>query len=172
MTLLRCCPHCGHELETRCLDGVDRRTCRQAGCGYVHWDNPVPVVAGLVLYEDGVLLARHRLWPADRFSLITGYLERHESPEPAVRRELREELGLETRAAQFIGHYPFQAKNQLIIAYALHAHGDVQLSDEIVETRLVPRGDLPHYDFGPFEITRTVVHDWLRVSTTTLMQQA
>ena len=162
MVLQRFCPQCGGELEMRFVHGINRRACRKTGCDYVHWDNPVPVVAGLIVHRNCLLLARNHLWPLGRFSIITGYVEHQEAPENAVRREVYEELDLTADSVQFVGHYLFKNKNQLIIAYALNTHGEPKLGDEIAETRAVPIGDLAHYDFGPFQITHAIVLDWLR----------
>ncbi|MCC6968381.1 MAG: NUDIX domain-containing protein [Nitrospira sp.] len=102
----------------------------------------MPVVAGVVVYNHSLLLARNRQWPARRFSLITGYLERHEVPEQAIRRELTEELGLVAGSVQFVGHYLFERKNQLRIAYVVDAQGVPKLSDEIAEMRMIPISDV------------------------------
>ena len=42
------CPRCGSRLSTAELDGVERGRCDSDGCGFVHWDNPVPVAAVLL----------------------------------------------------------------------------------------------------------------------------
>ncbi|MBS0153518.1 MAG: NUDIX domain-containing protein [Nitrospira sp.] len=165
MNMSRYCPQCGNELKLQSVDCVERLACQETGCHYVHWDNPVPVVAGLVIYQKALLLARNQLWPAGRFSLITGYLGRHEAPEQAMRRELDEELGLTAESVRFIGHYPFGMKNQFLIAYALRTLGELKLSDEIAEVRAVPLNEVEKYDFGPFELTRIIVHDWIKAST-------
>lgn len=164
MTVPCFCPQCGHELTLRHVDGVDRRVCRSPECHYVHWDNPVPVVAGVIVYNNCLLLARNQLWPAGQFSLITGFVERHEAPEDTVCRELSEELGLTAHSVRFLRHYPFKDKNQLLIAFAVDAQGEPELSNEIAEIRTIPLSDLAHYDFHPFELTRTIVHEWLKSS--------
>jgi NADH pyrophosphatase NudC (nudix superfamily) len=46
--------------------------------------NPVPVVAALIEYQGKIVLARNAQWPEGMFSLVTGYLEKHETPEDAV----------------------------------------------------------------------------------------
>lgn len=161
MAITRYCMQCGHALQAQHVDQVERLVCSEADCGYVHWDNPVPVAAGLIVYNNALLLARNRQWPAGLFSLITGYIERHETPEETMRRELHEELGLAADSVRFIGHYLFKQKNQLLIAYALEAHGEPKLSDEIAEIRTVPLSDIAHYDFSPFTLTQTIVHDWV-----------
>lgn len=161
MTSPRYCPQCGHELKSQRIDQVDRRACPKSDCHYVHWDNPVPVVAGVIVYNNSLLLARNQQWPVGLFSLITGYIERHETPEETVRRELDEELGLAAESVRFVGHYLFKQKNQLLIAYALEARGEPKLSAEIAEIRMIPLSDVAHYDFSPFTLTQTIVHDWV-----------
>lgn len=165
MTLYRYCPQCGLELAIRRLNGGYRQACTGSDCDYVHWNNPLPVVAGLVIWRQRVLLARNALWPSGHFSLITGYLDHKEAPEEAAHRELYEELGLIAESVRFIGHYLFRDKNQLLIAYALKAYGELSLGAEIAEVREVPLGALAAYDFGPFGITRLIVHDWLASSS-------
>lgn len=160
--LFQYCPKCAHSLVVNQFDGVDRSVCEKAGCGFVLWDNPVPVVAGLVEYQGSILLARNALWPKGLFSFITGYLERNESPEQAIIRETQEELGLTAEVSRFIGHYPFNKKNQLIIAFALQALGEVDLGDEIVETLLVPRATIGEHDFGPLTLSAKIVADWVK----------
>jgi hypothetical protein len=46
--------------------GRERLACG-AGCGFVHWDNPAPVVAALVEYHGRVVLARNQGWAAGAF---------------------------------------------------------------------------------------------------------
>ena len=54
-------------------------------------------VTGLIQDDDGrVLLLRHRFWPAGSWGMPSGYMKRGERLEDAVRRELREETGLES----------------------------------------------------------------------------
>ena len=115
---MKYCPDCASRLELKCLDGIDRKACPSPGCGFVHWDNPVPVVAALVQYQGKVVLARNSQWPEGMFSLVTGYLERSETPEGAVVREVKEELGLNGEVQDFIGCYSFAEKNQIILAHS------------------------------------------------------
>ena len=113
------CPRCATPLAMGAVDqGPPRLRCPDSACGFVHWDNPVPVVAAVVEHEGEVILARNRLWPPKMFALITGFLEK-DDPDPAsgVLREVEEELGLQGRVGGFIGHYPFERMNQIIIAY-------------------------------------------------------
>lgn len=158
----RYCPVCAAPLEWRPVESGERLACSAAACGFVHWDNPIPVVAGFVETEDGVVLARNAAWPEGAFSMITGFLERDETPEAAIAREAKEELGVEAVDVRFIGVYPLFRRNQLIVAYAVLAMGKARASAEIAEVRLVAREDLPNYDFGQFVLPARIVSDWLK----------
>lgn len=154
-TAYRYCPQCAGPLERRAIDGHERSCC--GGCGFVFWDNPVPVVAALVECAGGILLARNRQWPAGQFGLITGFLERDETPEAGVLREVAEELGLAATAVSWIGNYPFSRQNQLLLAYHVVADGELRLNEELAEVRLITPDRLRAWDFG----TGLAVRDWL-----------
>ena len=159
---MKYCPVCASSLAPRLLDEIERLACSAPHCQFVHWDNPVPVVAALVQYRDQVILARNAQWPGPIFSLITGYLERGETPEQAVLREVQEELGLQGKINAFIGHYSAFKKNQLILAYWVQAQGELKLGKEIAEIRLLTYLELVSYEFGGLEITAQIVNDVLQ----------
>ena len=122
------CPQCATPLIDAEHGGRLRRVCPDASCGFIHWDNPVPVVAAVVEHEGKIILARNVAWPASFYALITGFLEREESPEIGVQREVEEELGLQPQGANHIGVYEFTRNNQLIVAYHVPATGTVRLN--------------------------------------------
>jgi NADH pyrophosphatase NudC (nudix superfamily) len=151
------CPRCGRTLVAGEAGGSERRLCPDTACGYVHWDNPVPVVAALVELDGRIVLARNVAWPEKSFGLVTGFLERDEAPESAVAREVAEELGLATISTDLIGLYPFPRMNQLIIAYHVVASGDIVLNEELAEVRLFAPDRVKPWEFG----TGLAVRDWL-----------
>jgi len=122
------------------------------------------VIAALVMLDGSYVLARNASWPNGIFSLITGYLEKNETPPQAVARETQEELGLLGQVQELIGTYIHKEKNQLILAYAINASGTPRLNEELVEYKLIPAAQLGKYDFGPLYITRQIVQDWLTSS--------
>lgn len=128
----------------------------------MNWDNPVPVAAALVQYRQDIVLARNSQWPPGEFSLITGYLERGETPGEAAIREVKEELGLDAEVGGFIGCYSLREKNQLILAHWIVASGELQTNDEIAEIRLLSRADLSRWKFGRFALTSEIVSRWLQ----------
>jgi NAD+ diphosphatase len=115
MTEFKYCPLCGKGLTKNIVDGKDVLCCPSDNCGYVFWNNPIPVVAAIIERDGKVLLARNKEWPEKVFGLITGFLEKGETPEEAVKREVKEEVGLDSEIVEFVGVYSFIDRNQLII---------------------------------------------------------
>jgi len=114
---MKYCPLCGKPLMRLPLSGRERLACSEPRCGFVHWNNPIPVVAAIVEHDDHVVLVRNVGWPSHWYGLVTGFLESGEMPEEAVLREVEEEIGLPARFGSYIGMYEFHRSNQLIIAY-------------------------------------------------------
>jgi len=154
---MKYCPQCGNELIQTEIDGSERMICSSASCNYVLWDNPTPVVAAIIEHDDAVLLVRNKGWPEKMYGLVSGFLERGETPEDAAVREVKEELGLEGEIAGFVGYYSFFQMNQLILAFHVKAAGEVALGDEIEEVKYVSPERLRPWPFG----TGPAVRDWL-----------
>jgi NADH pyrophosphatase NudC (nudix superfamily) len=155
---LKFCPRCAEPLISRELSGRGRLSCPSAECGYVFWDNPIPVVAALVEHGEHVLLVRNRGWPQGWYGLVAGFLEREEDPEEGALREVREELNLEGEIVSLIGLYSFPQKNEIIMAYHVRAHGEIRLGEELEDFKLIRPGKLRPWPFG----TGLAVRDWLK----------
>ena len=151
------CPRCAQPLENVAEGALTRQRCPDKACGFVHWNNPVPVVAAIIEHEGQVLLARNKLWPAKFFGLVTGFLEKDETPEVGVLREVAEETGLEGRIEGFVGHYGFAQMNQLIIAFHVSAAGPITLNEELAEYKRLPPEKVRPWPSG----TGHAMRDWL-----------
>jgi NAD+ diphosphatase len=137
------------------------RSVCSAKCGFIHYDNPTPVVAAVVEHNGKVVLAHNRARPQTLrsfYGLITGFLERGESPEQCALREVKEELGLDATAATLIGVYLFEQMNQVIIAYHVPANGTITLNQELDDFRHVPLQECKAWPSG----TGFALRDWLR----------
>ncbi len=96
------CPRCAVLLETQQLNDLPRRVC--PSCGYIYWNNPLPVAGAAVIDERGwLLLARRAEEPnTGWWNLPAGFMEWGESAERAARREVREETGAEIEITGFL----------------------------------------------------------------------
>ena len=155
---MKFCPQCGLPLSPKVIDDAERLGC-VGNCGFIHWDNPIPVVAALVRVAGSFLLARNARWPPGFFSLISGFLEAGEKPDAAIVRETYEELGLKSEKATFVGHYSFPQMNQIIIAYVVEASGVPEPNSEIAELKWLSFDELKAYEFGPLKLSEAVVKD-------------
>jgi NADH pyrophosphatase NudC (nudix superfamily) len=156
----RFCPRCATSLAwiTQAEDGGDRQRLRCPACGWTHWNNPTPVLAAVVQYQDRILLARNAAWTNRFFALITGFMEAGETPQEGIAREIAEETNLQARSIELIGVYDFQRMNQVIIAYHAHCEGEVKLSPELAEYKLFEYGKVRCWPAG----TGYALADWLR----------
>ncbi len=159
----RFCPVCAAELAliTAAEDGGDKERLRCPACDFTHWNNPTPVLAAVIECTDRggkVLLARNAAWQGRFFGLITGFMEAGESPEEGIRREIAEETSLEVDSLSLLGVWDFQRMNQIIIAYHAAARGEIKLSPELAEYKLLAPEDVRCWPQGTGQALAT----WLR----------
>ena len=151
------CPLCGKKLQDKEIDGIKRKACSSNTCTFVHWDNPTPVVAAIVELDGKVIMIRNKGWPENMFGIVSGFLERGETPDDAIVREVKEELGLNGRIESFIGYYTFPEMNQLILTFHIAAKGEIIIGDELEEIRVVEPERIKPWTFG----TGPAVKKWL-----------
>lgn len=160
MSEFKYCPICAAPLIQRVDEGeVGKLRLACPDGHWTHWDNPLPVLAAIVEIDGQILLARNAAWEEGMFALITGFMERDETPEQGVARELKEETNLDAEQITLIGVYEFIRKNELIIAYHVKASGSIQLSEELLEYRLLAPASLRPWRAG----TGHAVADWMRM---------
>lgn len=149
------------------------------GCGREEYPRTDPAVICLVHDGEGengshVLLARQPSWPAQRYSVLAGFVEAGESLEDCVVREIGEEVGLAVRDVRYLGNQPWPFPRSLMIGFAAVADRSdpLALADgEIAEARWVSRdlvrqalangGKLDDFGLpGGVSIARHMVEAW------------
>ena len=160
ITEYRFCPICASPLALRneLEDAGLTERLRCPACDFTHWNNPTPVLAAIVELDGHVLLARNAAWQHRMMGLITGFMEAGETPEQGIAREIGEETGLSVSALSLVGVHDFQRMNQVIITYHAVAHGEVRLSPELAEYRLLRPEQVKCWRAG----TGLALADWLR----------
>ncbi|HJU93857.1 MAG TPA: NUDIX domain-containing protein [Pyrinomonadaceae bacterium] len=86
------------------------------------------VTAGAVIFNDKgqVLLLKHRFRSGSGWGLPGGFLEKGEQPLEALKRELREEIGMEVESAKIFLARSFKKPRQVEILFLCRANGDVK----------------------------------------------
>ncbi|HVV66210.1 MAG TPA: NAD(+) diphosphatase [Rhizomicrobium sp.] len=105
------CARCG--APTGLIDAGYRRHCES--CGADHFPRTDPVVIMLAIDGDRCLVGRGRQFPPGMFSALAGFIEPGETIEEAVRRELKEESGIETGAVTYKFNQPWPFPSSLMI---------------------------------------------------------
>lgn len=99
------CPRCG---GPRPADNVGQSPLRCPTCGFTFYFNPTVAAACFIFDSEGrVLLIRRAKDPsAGKFGVPGGFIDFGESAEDGMRREVREEVGLELTNVRFVVSYP------------------------------------------------------------------
>lgn len=75
----------------------------------------------------------------DKYVLVAGFVNLHESLEECVKREVKEELGLDVLNLDYIASYPMDNKDNLMVAYKTSVDGLISLSSEVREVKFVKK---------------------------------
>jgi ADP-ribose pyrophosphatase len=149
----RFCPRCGSEGEHR----GSSFTC--AGCGYVAWANSVPGVHAVIEQDGRILLGRRAFDPgAGLWGLPGGFLEEGEAPDVGLKREVREETGLEIEPGELFGSWLQPHGERTVLCLLWHARvlgGAERAADDVLELRWFGADDLPE-DIGPSAFSEAV----------------
>jgi len=102
-------------------------------------------VAGVVINDkEQVLLLKHVFRPGSGWGIPGGFIESREQPEDAIKRELKEEVGLGLSDIKLLTVVTHKHVNQVIIAYACRPASELTASSfEIQQAQWFDVADLP-----------------------------
>lgn len=135
------CGHCG--AATRIHDGGWKITC--TSCATTQFPRVDPVVIMLVSKGVNCVLAREPRFPEKMYSTLAGFVEPGEDIRSAVRRETREEIGLDLGQIDFFGSQPWPFPHSLMIGCVAEAIGDDTLTvdkRELADARWFGRSEV------------------------------
>lgn len=132
------CPHCGR------------------------YNNRAITIDALIIKNDSILLIKRALEPFKGYwALPGGHLEWDQTAEDAVRKEVKEETGLEVVSMQFLRVYTNPGRDprqKITLAYQVTAIGDPVAGDDAKEYKWFELKNLPDLGFDH----RQIIEDYLK----------
>ncbi len=152
----RFCSACGSPLRRH--GTILAKVCE--ACGFTMFPRISPAVIVLVERQGKVLLARASRFAENLYSVLAGFAEPGETLEDTVRREVREEVGVEVSDIRYFGSQPWPYPDSLMIGFtASWADGEIVTdNDEISDARWFPADNLPKIP-DRLSISRSLI-DW------------
>jgi NAD+ diphosphatase len=152
------CGRCGSPTEASATELA--RMC--PSCGASYYPRITPAVIMLVEHEGRVLLARRAGFSSPFHSVLAGFVEPGETLEDTVRREVREEAGVELEDVRYFGSQPWPFPSQLMIGFVARAKSDELRIDEseLEDAGWFRPDELPNIP-GTFTIARRLIDDFV-----------
>jgi ADP-ribose pyrophosphatase YjhB (NUDIX family) len=157
------CPRCGAELAG------DASRLRCDACGFIVYASSKPTAGALCVENGRILLARRAHPPFQGFwDIPGGFLEEGEDPLDGLRRELKEETGLDVEPERFLGIWMDRYGGDSTAEATLNLYwtarvvgGQPAPADDVAELRWFDRDELPGREGLAFENVPLVLAAWL-----------
>lgn len=127
---------------------------KKCDCDLCKFNNPRPSTAGIIIKDGELLVAKRAQDPLKgEWDFLGGYIGEGETPEEAHKREIKEELGIDSDVT-FLGSFPGTAQYKdfehpvLSFAYLTELKGEIKLNrDENSELKWIPIKELKNIAF-------------------------
>jgi NAD+ diphosphatase len=135
--LNRCCVRCGGRV--RAMEGGWRRSC--LACGLDAYPRTDPAVIMCITHSGRCLLGHEHRFPEKMYSTLAGFIEAGDDIENAVRREIKEEVGIDVGDVRYVASQPWPFPHSLMIGCWGEALSDAIALDktEIADARWFSR---------------------------------
>jgi NAD+ diphosphatase len=135
------CGRCGARTHHK----KDERAKECPRCGLIDYPVVSPAIIVAIVKDRKILLARARRFTAQFYSVLAGFVETGETLEECVKREVKEEVGLDVDSITYFGSQPWPFPNSLMVAFtAKHAGGEIGIdATEIVDAQWFNADRLP-----------------------------
>jgi NAD+ diphosphatase len=157
----RYCGRCGTPTRLSARE----RSAQCPHCGLHAYPRLAPAIIVTVERGNEILLGQGRGFRGT-YSALAGFAEPGETLEEAVRREVREEVGVELGLVHYFGSQPWPFPHSLMIGFvATWSSGEIQVDgEEIVDARWFKADALPAIP-PPLSIARRLIDDWVSRQT-------
>lgn len=132
------------------------------GCGHIAYPRLSPAVIVAVTKGDKLLLARNKNFTTGIYSVLAGFVEAGETLEECVKREIKEEAGIEIKNIRYFGSQSWPFPNSYMLAFtAEHESGEIQIGEnEIADAGWFGVEELPQIP-GRLSISRELI-EWFK----------
>jgi len=143
------CPCCAAALAAGHIDGRTRRYC--TNCGFVRYENPLPVVVAVAVKDGRFVLIRRGIPPKKGYwGCPSGFVECGETPEEACLRELEEEAGVRGEIRRLLRVVRLEDTelygDMLVVTYLVEVvEGDPTPGEEADAAGYFNPGEIPSY---------------------------
>jgi NAD+ diphosphatase len=163
----RFCGVCGS--PTKSMEGGFQRLCTNDACAHQHFPRTDPAIIVLVTSGERGLLGRQPSWPEGMYSTIAGFVEPGETLEDTVRREVREETGVQVEDVRYHSSQPWPFPSSLMLGFTAHAAStEIRVDEHELENACwFTRGELEKKLLrrvlrlpSPVSISFRLIEDW------------
>ncbi len=168
LEIFKFCPVCGSSH----FEEHNFKSKQCADCGFTYYANPCSATAAFIVNDDGeMLVVRRGKEPAKgTLDLPGGFVDMGETVEEGMRREIKEETGLDVDEIQYLFSspnvymYSGMGVHTLDMDFLVPVHGDptalkaiIRAADDAAEALWIPLGDINPADFGLTSIRNAVI---------------
>ncbi len=107
------CARCGSKMSSSLKEYAKKCP----SCYYIDYPRISPSIIVAVRKENKILLAHNAKFPNDLYSVIAGFVNPGEDLEDAVKREVKEEVGIDIKNIKYVASQPWPFPNSLMIGF-------------------------------------------------------
>ena len=164
LEIFKYCPVCGSSRFE--VHNFKSKKCQD--CGFTYYANPCSATAAFIVNDnDEMLVVRRGKEPAKgTLDLPGGFVDMYETVEEGMRREIKEETGLDVQEIQYqfsspnVYQYSGMGVHTLDMDYLVRVPGGatpIKAADDAAEALWIPISQLNPADFGLTSIRNAVI---------------
>jgi len=168
MHIFKYCPCCAHKLINKKIDRESRLYCPV--CHFIFYQNSKPTTAAVITQNKKILLTKRAIPPKkDWWDVPGGFLKNGEYPETGIKREMKEELGVEIKIMKLLGIYldkyedpsypPYKTLNFCYLVRIIK--GKLKPADDVKEAKWFDQNNLPKK--VAFKNAEMAIRDWKKL---------
>ncbi len=160
MRRIKHCRQCGTVVDYRIPTDDNRERAMCAGCGEIHYENPLNVVGTLPVWGDKVLLCKRNIEPRfGKWTLPAGFMELGESVADGALRETIEEAGARIELQGLFTMLNVVRVGQVHLFYRARMLDDsLAPGPETIEARLFDEHEIPWDEIAFRTVRVTLQH--------------